>query len=272
MLFGNYQIFIYIALFVIVYNLSKLVTQSRAVRNCLLLAGNLFILLTLVKEHTLIVLAILSLLVFLAGKLLQLRNSKWLLGSTISFVLILFSIRNYPYLQDSISNSYLEFIKAPILSVQKLGLSYILFRFLHFLIESYRKNISKSNFFTFLNYVFFFPSIIAGPIDTYSNFSYWLRNQKLEYHRSLFLAGITRIFIGAVKTLGIVPFIIHYATDYTTLTADFYPVAAVFLSLLAYSAYIYLDFSGYSDIAIGLAFLIIRTFLKAFLSFGNAGT
>jgi len=149
-----------------------------------------------------------------------------------------------------------SFLNAPILSVQKLGLSYILFRFVHYLVESFRNKVHNSNFITFLNYIFFFPSIIAGPIDTYNNFSFWVSNSKLKYHRSLFYAGITRIFFGVIKTIGIVPFIIHYATDYTTLTASFTPLLAIFISLLTYSAYIYLDFSGYSDIAIGSAYLI----------------
>ena len=256
MLFDNYTIFIYILIFVIIYNVAKLISKSIIIRNILILAGNLLILLTLVKEHTLIVLAILSLLVFIGGKALQVKNSKMLLFFVLSVILILFSIRNYPYLQESLSNGVLSFINAPILSVQKLGLSYMLFRFVHYLVESYKNKIHKPNFITFLNYIFFFPSIIAGPIDTYNNFQYWLANTRGTYDRKLFFAGITRIFIGSFKVIGIVPFIILYASDYTSLLSSFSPLIAIFISLLAYSAYIYLDFSGYSDIAIGSAYLI----------------
>ena len=256
MLFNNYNIFISFIAFVVLYNAIKFVSKSVILRNIIILAGNLFILLTLVKEHTLIVIAILSLLVFLIGKILQNRNSRTLLFTSLTVIITLFSIRNYPYLQDSLSDGMFSFLNAPILSVQKLGLSYILFRFVHYLVESFRNKVHNSNFITFLNYIFFFPSIIAGPIDTYNNFSFWVSNSKLKYHRSLFYAGITRVFFGAIKTIGIVPLIIHYATDYTTLTASFPPLLAIFISLLSYSAYIYLDFSGYSDIAIGSAYLI----------------
>lgn len=72
----------------------------------------------------------------------------------------------------------------------------------------------------------------------------------------MFFAGITRILIGAIKTLAIVPLLINYATDYKLLTNDFSPIISLALSLLAYSAYIYIDFSGYSDIAIGSAYLL----------------
>ncbi len=256
MLFNNYSIFICFITFVLVYNAVKFVSKSIVLRNIIVLAGNLFILLTLVKEHTLIVIAVLCLLVFLIGKVLQNKNSRVLLFTSLTLIIVLFSIRNYTYIQECLAKGIFSFLNAPILSVEKLGLSYILFRLVHYLVESYKNKIHRSNFITFLNYIFFFPSIIAGPIDTYNNFSFWIGNNKLKYHRSLFFAGVTRIFMGAVKTIGIVPYIIHYATDYTTLTANFSPTLAILISLLAYSAYIYLDFSGYSDIAIGSAYLI----------------
>jgi alginate O-acetyltransferase complex protein AlgI len=215
-----------------------------------------WLILTLVKEHTLIVLSVFSLLVFLSGKLLMAKSLKSVLGVMLSLVLILFSIRNYPYLNENMTQGAISYLRAPIMSVEKLGLSYILFRFIHFLVEAYRKTLHRPDFLTFVNYIFFFPTILAGPIDTYNNFQYWLKRKRSSYNYSLFFAGVTRIFLGAVKTLGIVPLIISYATDYRELLPDYSPLIALSLSLLAYSAYIYIDFSGYSDIAIGTAYLI----------------
>jgi alginate O-acetyltransferase complex protein AlgI len=260
MLFNNYSIFLYILLFVCIYNIIKRFTEKRIIRNSFLLVGNLLILLTLVKEHTLIVLAALSLLIFYMGKFMQFKRSKAFLSSALVLVLLLFIIRNYSIVQNCLTDSFLDVLNKPILSVQKLGLSYILFRFVHYLIESYKKTIHKPNFITFLNYIFFFPSILAGPIDTYNNFEYWISNTRVKYSRSIFFAGITRIVIGAFKTVGIVPIILIYATDYTSLLPSFDPSTAILISLFAYSVYIYLDFSGYSDIAIGTAYLMgIRT-------------
>ena len=256
MFFNNYIVFVYIAIFVIVYNLVKRFVKIRLIKNILILFASLLVLLFVVREHSLIVIGIISLLIFTVGRFLQKRDSKALLGTTLTIVLLLFCIRNYPYIQELFSKSFLSFIGGPILSVQKVGISYILFRFVHWLIESYRRTIHKSDFATFLSYIFFFPNFLAGPIDKYNNFHYWVGNTNLKYHKSLFFAGIARIFIGAVKTLGIVPHIINYATDYTMLIPQFSPLVALSLSLLLYSAYIYLDFSGYSDIAIGTAYLI----------------
>jgi alginate O-acetyltransferase complex protein AlgI len=258
--FSDYIVFLYIALFVLVYNTLKAFVKHRAVKDLVVILGSVLVLLTVVVEHTLIVLGVLSVLVFFCGKLLQHKRSKWVLALTLLFVIILFCIRNYPFVQHILESSYLSFINEPILSVQKLGISYILFRYVHWLVESYRKTIHRSNLFTFLNYIFFFPNYLAGPIDTYKNFHYWMGNTRFRYHRSLFFAGVSRIFIGAVKTLIIVPMVIDYALDYSILIPEFSAFSALMLSLLAYSAYIYFDFSGYSDIAIGTACLIgIRT-------------
>ena len=256
MLFNNYLIFTYIFLFVIIYNIAKYLTKNRVVRNILILGGNLFVLLTIVKEHSLIVLMALSLFIFLLGKLLQKKNKKWILPISVIFVITLFSIRNYEFVQELLTKVKLSFINTPALSVQKIGLSYILFRYIHWLIESSKKTIHDSDFLTFLNYIFFFPSFLAGPIDKYNNFHYWVGNNKLTYQKSLFFAGVSRVFIGTFKTIGLVPFIIVYATDYTQFLTDFTPSVAVLLSLLTYSAYIFLDFSGYSDIAIGTTYMI----------------
>lgn len=256
MFFDNYLIFIYISLFIICFRLADYLFPTAGVRNVTILIGNLLILLTLVKEHTLIVLAILSSFVFLSGLILQSKKSKALLTFILTLILTLFVIRNYPYIQNAIEKTRISFINSPILSVQKIGLSYILFRYIHWLVESYRNTIYHSNLLTFLNYIFFFPSILAGPIDTYKNFQYWVSNKHKKYKTSLFGAGIMRIFLGAFKTLGIVPLVINYATDYHTLLPHFTPIIAILISLLFYSLYIYFDFSGYSDIAIGTAYLV----------------
>lgn len=260
MFFSDNIVFIYIAGFVILYNLVKAFVRARSAKNLVIIAGSLLVLLTVVREHSLIVLAVLSILVFTVGKLLQKRRSSLALATTLVFILLLFCIRNYPFVQELVSRTYLSFVNEPIFSVQKVGISYILFRFVHWLVESYRHNIPRSDPLTFLSYIFFFPNYLAGPIDTYRNFHYWTGKLRFSYHRSLFFAGISRIFIGAVKTLLIVPLVIDYAMDYHILLNDFTPRMALLLSLLAYSAYIYFDFSGYSDIAIGTAYLIgIRT-------------
>ncbi len=128
MLFDNYILFIYVCLFVLAYNGVKYLTTNLYLRNLVILGANLLILLTLVKEHTLIVIAILGLLVYVAGIFLHKKKAKSLLFFALWLIITLFSIRNYPYIHESIETGWLSFIHAPIMSVKKLGLSYILFR------------------------------------------------------------------------------------------------------------------------------------------------
>ena len=256
MFFNTYSIFIYIVLVIGIYGLVRFFTQNIYVRNISLLIINVLILLTLVKEHTLLILGVLSLLVFGSGYLLQKRKWRSLLASSIVFVILLFCIRNYPFMHVLIEKAQFSETAYPLLSLQKVGLSYVLFRHIHWLVESYKGNIQKPNLLSFLNYIFFFPTYIAGPIDRYNNFHHWLGRGNEKYQRQLFFAGVFRVFMGAVKTLLIVPLVIYYATDYLTLLPYFPPVIAVSLSLLAYSAYIYFDFSGYSDIAIGTGYMM----------------
>lgn len=256
MLFNNYTVFIQIVLFIVIYNIVRHLTNKVWIRNLVILISNVSILFTLFSEHSFIVLSVISLLVFTTGTFLQKKNSSLVLGVSLGVTLSLFILRNYPYVQEILTQAHLEFINTPILSVQKIGLSYILFRYVHFLVESYRGTIRQSNFLTFLNYIFFFPTILAGPIDQYNNFGYWIKNNRKNYWRPLFMAGVSRIFIGAVKTLVIVPIIITQATDYTNLLPEMGPLTAIICSGFLYSIYIYIDFSGYSDIAIGTAYLI----------------
>ena len=236
MFFGSYSTFIYILLAILGYACVRFPFKRGWIRNLLLLLANVLILLTLMKEHTLIVLGVLSAGVYGGGLLLHKKPSVAVLATFLTFILAAFTIRNYPVLQQLVQKSFLSVTEGPILSVQKIGLSYILFRYIHWLVEMYRRTFVRYDLLTFLNYIFFFPSFIAGPIDRYPNFHYWLRNARNGYQRNLFLAGITRIFMGAVKTLGLVPLVMVYATDYTILLPHFTPAVALFLSLLAYSA------------------------------------
>jgi len=255
MLFNNYQLFIEIIAFLAVYRTVGQFTRIAVIRNLIIFASSIIILLNFSGEHSLIVLGLLSIVVFFAGKLLQKKRYSLLLFIFLFLVIFLFLIRNYLTFRLLINNTMLEFLSAPVISVQKLGLSYIIFRYVHWLVESKKGSINRSDVLSFLNYIFFFPSYLAGPIDQYRNFHYWIRNRRNKYSWTLFFAGVSRIFIGAVKTKLIVPFVIEYALDYSVLLTDFSHSGALIISLLAYSAYIYFDFSGYSDIAIGMAYL-----------------
>ena len=226
----------------------------------LLLGGNVWILTYIVSPQSLFFLFLFAVVAYGAGCLLQHRESGWLLGGMLLLMITFFAVRNYPLVQSWLGSWWTDVIGKHFLTVEKIGLSYILFRIIHWLVESYKGTLRSRNPLTYLNYLFFVPTFAAGPIDTFNNFHYWVNTTRLRFNVRMLLAGVGRIFIGAVKVLLIVSLIKPYAVDYEALLPFFGPWGAVITAALLYSLYIYIDFSGYCDIAIGMAYMMgIRT-------------
>jgi alginate O-acetyltransferase complex protein AlgI len=252
MLFTDYQLFFEVLLFTLLFAGCRWLFRKPWLDHILLLGGNILILTNIISPKSLFLLAIVALVAYVAGFLLQKRRSGMLLAGTLMILLLLFTVRNYPLVQSWLGNWWTDTLGKHFLSVEKIGLSYILFRVIHWLVESYKGNLRGRNFLTYLNYLFFFPTFTAGPIDTFNNFHYWMSHTHVRLHARRMLAGVGRIFYGAVKTLLVVPLIKPYAVDYQMLVSSLGSWGAVASAALLYSLYIYIDFSGYCDIAIGM--------------------
>lgn len=131
-----------------------------------------------------------------------------------------------------------------------IGISYFSFRLLHVLIDYRAGAIAQLKFLPFLNYIFFAPSIIAGPINRYQNFEEDLANPPSLSSEDFFQA-VGRIILGLAKKILIAGFIWPYTLGNMEPAG---PHAALLLVIacVCYSIYIYADFSGYTDIALGL--------------------
>ena len=142
-----------------------------------------------------------------------------------------------------------------VLQVKSLGISYFTFKFLHVLIDTYRGRIKDLNLLTFGAFIFFFPTFSAGPIDRYGRFKRDLEAKRTVPGASLEKedvdVGITRIIYGLFKK-----FIIGDKTGIliSKLAPEILkaPLHILWVVVFLYSIRIYYDFSGYSDIAIGL--------------------
>ncbi len=136
-----------------------------------------------------------------------------------------------------------------------LGLSFLLFRLLHVLLDRRKGQLPPAHFGELLTYALFPPSFIAGPIDRFPRFESDL-DQAGQPDRFEFLAeGTWRILIGAFKKFVIADLLARLPlvlADYPAKTS----VPALWLSLYAYGFMLYFDFSGYTDMALGLARLI----------------
>lgn len=243
MIFTDNYSFFFILVFIAFYNASKGWFDAKHLKNGLLILGSVVVLTTLTNIVSLGIIIGISTGVYFGGLYLKrLEKPKFLLGLFVTLLISFFVLKNY-----KIANFDL---------LQRVGLSYILFRLIHFLVESSNRKIVKYDIGSFVNYIIFFPTFIAGPIDSYNNFDYWISSKRRNYDISLFKTGLFKLFVGVVKKFVLVPVIAVYASDFALFDVNHIWQVGLIYSMLLYSAYILLDFSGYSDIAIGTAYLI----------------
>lgn len=260
MLFHSGQLFFSILVFILLFVGCRWIFQKGWLNNLVILLGNALVLTCLVRPNSLLILMVVAVVCYGAGLLLYRKPRGWLLALVLILLIALFAIRQYPLVWRWFGEFWTHSMKKPFFSVQKLGLSYILFRLIHWLVECHKRTVRSQNFLSYINYLFFFPTFMAGPIDTFNNFHYWVQNTHVRYNARMLLAGVGRIFMGAVKTLLLVPLMLPYATNYHTLLPNMVPWGAVLCAAVLYSFYIYIDFSGYCDLAIGMAYMMgIRT-------------
>ena len=255
MFFSSGGEFILVVAFLVLQLLLRSKT-SNALQKGLLLLGNLVLISTLINYATVAMHLVLATGIFYLGQAASQPRNSWRrkgIITGITLLIFLFIFRNYPKL-FGISGYYLTTDPASL--IERLGISYILFRHIQFLVDAFKGRIAAFNLVDYINFILFFPTLIAGPIDRYVNFKRWSDRLHGRIKSALILPGVGRIFIGFVKKYGLVPLIYDWSVSYEPFaeTMD-YPVA-IMLSLLCYSAYILLDFSGYSDIAIGTGYIL----------------
>jgi len=124
---------------------------------------------------------------------------------------------------------------------------------MHFIAESYKQKIVGLNYFNFLNYIFFFPAFISGPINRYNHFSEQLDGKSGKGLKNDLSAGIERVIHGLFKKFVLCAIVYPYALINMTGSVAEFGFYKILLGLYAYTFYFYFDFSGYSDIAIGSA-------------------
>ena len=148
-------------------------------------------------------------------------------------------------------------VPAPVI-VLPLGISFFTFQQIIFLRDIRSGAVTR---FRFLDYVFcvtFFPHLIAGPIIKYKNILAQLVSRAFfKVSAVLAASGFAWLTLGLVKKVLIADRIAPWANEVFGLAASGAPFgpAAAWAGVLAYTFQIYFDFSGYSDMAIGLALL-----------------
>lgn len=136
--------------------------------------------------------------------------------------------------------------------VLPIGISFFTFHKISYVVDVYRKiRPACRNPIDFLLYILFFPQLIAGPIVRYHEIEEQL-HQRPSRINDVF-EGMIRFSIGLGKKVLIADVVGHTANAVFGLKEPFLSPELAWLGILAYTAQIYFDFSGYSDMAIGLA-------------------
>lgn len=132
-----------------------------------------------------------------------------------------------------------------------LGVSFFTFKCISCLVDTYRdKTKAPERFFDLLLYVSFFPQILAGPITRFDGFSAQLSGRRVDAEQ--LALGFRRFIIGLAKKL-LLAYAMAGAVDKVFAMERVHISAALaWLAALAYMLQIFLDFSAYSDMAIGL--------------------
>ncbi len=192
---------------------------------------------------------------FTAMKLEATHGKKWFLAGLIPVIACLFVFKYFNFFCSSVASLLSAFgvsFDGRLLQLaMPLGISYYTFKLIAYIVDIYYKKYTTEKAFTsFLTYVIYFPQIVCGPIQRPEHFLNQLSGMGKKFDVALFDRGIRLIILGLFKKLvlanALLPLIDGVYKKYDTMSGMTLAIAAVM-----YSFYIYFDFSGYSDIAIG---------------------
>tara|TARA_R110002033_G_scaffold98637_1_gene146971 strand:+ start:4130 stop:5473 length:1344 start_codon:yes stop_codon:yes gene_type:complete len=147
--------------------------------------------------------------------------------------------------------------------VLPIGISFYTFQSISYLIDLYRKEVeSQKNLIHLGLYISLFPQLIAGPIVRYSDIFKEIKERVVS--KELFKSGINRFIRGLAKKVVFANTVGFFADKTFDISAADLPSSVAWLGIICYSLQIYFDFSGYSDMAIGLGRMLGFNFKENF--------
>ena len=181
------------------------------------------------------------------------NKNKILLGITISFHIFLLCV--FKYLNFIITNINSIFSgNIPLLNILlPIGISFYTFQIISYEVDVYKGKINASkSLINYMTYVFLFPQLIAGPIVRYESVNKELKRRNFSFES--FSYGVNRFIIGLFKKVVIANNIGELCNILTS--SNEVSVLLYWILGISYMLQIYFDFSGYSDIAIGIGRMI----------------
>ena len=242
-------LFFFLPIVIIVYYLFNFIGKNQLNNLVLILFSLSFYMVSGLR--TTIYLILFIIIIYFSGRILGYINAKSTKRSffILSLLFVVLTLSYYKYI-----TFILELFQSGtgILSIViPLGLSFIMFEAISYLVDIYKGETERGSLVDVFLFFTFFPKVASGPIVLWKDFSSQIYNRKVSV--DLFFSGMNRVMIGFAKksiiadSLGTV---VQSINENTQLGIDS-PTA--FLGALCYFLQIYYDFSGYSDIAIGIS-------------------
>ena len=199
---------------------------------------------------------------WIGGKISGYNNStrmsrRWMIVGVTANLVLLGYFKYANFFVDNLNTALdLDWSNAKILL--PIGISFFTFTQIAFLADSHLKGTRESNFFHYGLFVTYFPHLVAGPVLHHAQMMPQFKPaQTYRFDQANFVAGMTIFAIGLFKKIVLADGISPYADAvFKPSDAGLHPqFSESWLGVLAYTFQLYFDFSGYSDMAIGLSWM-----------------
>lgn len=250
LLFNSYE---FLFLGILVMSVYSIIYRRKLPRTLFLFAFSLFFYYKTSGLFVLLLLATLTAVYFLTRWMNQQEGSrrKWLLAAVVTVVLGVLGYFKYAnFLGENISQLLrLDFHGFDILL--PVGISFYSFQMLSYAIDVYRRELpDERDFLDYAFYITFFPQLVAGPIVRAKNFLPQLKRpvivRRIEVEKGFFL-----IMMGLFKKSILADYLAQY-NDLVFGNPGAYGGVETLMAIYGYAIQIYCDFSGYTDMAIGM--------------------
>ncbi len=242
MMFNSIEfVLFFVVLLTIIYFIDKKSNTSK-VRNIVLLIASLLYYLLIDYKYFLLFICIILITYFIG---LKVRNNKKVitLGVTLLVLLLTFFKYNNFFISNVLNNDFIRII-------MPVGISFYIFKAISYMVDVYRgKYECERNFVKVALYLSLFTEVVSGPISRFNDLSKQFDNNTKLGVKYL-TEGVQVFVIGLFKKIVVADNISVFVNEvYRAPRA--YSSLTVLLCIVGYAVYIYMDFSGYSDMAIG---------------------
>lgn len=262
MLFSSMTfLFVFMPLAMAVYFLSK-----KEIRNYVLLIAS--IIFYAWGEPRYLAIMIITILVNYAGAILldkhySSRQRLWIVSLTIVLDLsFLFYFKYFNFVVDNI-NGVLATDFQLLDIIMPIGISFYTFQAMSYLIDVYRREVpAQKDVYKLALYIVLFPQLVAGPIVKYHDVCEQIDNRTIEFKNVII--GFKRFITGLAKKVLIANTLAEVVDKIFAQAPENLTTGVSWLGAVAYCLQLYYDFSGYSDMAIGLGLMFGFRFLENF--------